>query len=220
MANKITGKRSWQVGKFANVRRCVGTFDKWIFPAIRMKLTSTPILGGARKLRARWRAEVDQNLHAFHSMDARDFVQVQPMADYYETTMRQIKVNKAKLLETIKKNRDEHRGLVKEAQKRFREIAIKALDATLKAALNGKPFELNNLVAIRVPEDHTRDYDRSIQMLEMSVEDEIIVNEQEFQNYVQDIWGWSRNWAISNSDYVNRNSRYYGKLSAMASSED
>lgn len=130
--------------------------------------------------------------------------------------MKQVRVEKAKLLAILKKNRDEHRGIFIAAQKKFREVAIKALDAQLKAARNGKPFELTNLSVLTAPEDHTADYDRSIQMLEMSVDNEITVDEREFQNYVQDVWNWSRDWAASNMRYVNRNTRGYGKLAALS----
>jgi len=130
--------------------------------------------------------------------------------------MKQVRVYKAKLLLILKKNRSEHREVFLQAQKTFRVVAIKALDAQLKAARKGRPFELANLVRLTAPEDHTADYDRSIQMLDMSVETEIVISEQEFQNYVQDIWNWSREWAGSNMRYVSKNSRYYGKLSALS----
>ena len=212
MAYKITGARTG--------RTHVGKFGKWIFPAIRqMTLRSAPVRARTRKLRALWTVENYQDLHAFYSIYAEDFVQVQPMAEY-QTSMRQIKVNKAKLLEILKKNRQEHRGLFLEAQKKFREVAIKALDATLKAARDGKEFVLADLATYRAPQDHTRDYDRSIKMLEMSVDEDIVINDQEFQNYVQDTWGWSRDWAVSNAGYVTKSSRYYGKLSAMAGDDE
>lgn len=187
----------------------------------RVKMRSTPIRARTRKLRARWTSDKNQDLHAFYDIRAkRKLLEAVDNYQNYERPMRQIKVNKASLLEIIKKNREEHRGMVEEAQKKFREVAIKALDITLRAALNGKAFELRNLSALFVPEDHTRDYDRSIQMLEMSVEVEVMVSEQEFQNYVQDIWGWSRDWAMKNCTYMNENSRYYGKVSAMASTDE
>jgi hypothetical protein len=132
--------------------------------------------------------------------------------------MRQIKVNKATLLEIIKKNGAEHRETFLEAQKTYREVAIKALDEQLSAAREGKPFELVTLMRLEAPQDHTADYERSIQMLEMSVDIEIIVSEQEFQQYVQDVWGWSRDWASNSMNYVNKNSRHYEKISNLSNS--
>jgi hypothetical protein len=152
---------------------------------VHLELTSTPVIARTRKLKARWRVSKLDDLNAFHSADCEDQLQ-------HLTTMKQVRINKSKLLEILKKNRADHRGIFLEAQKTFRAVAIKALDEQLKAARSGKPFELARLVSLAAPEDHTADYDRSIQMLEMSVDTDIVVSEQEFTNYVQDIWHWSR----------------------------
>lgn len=172
-----------------------------------MTLVSSPVVARTRKLKARWRMEHEQDLEAFYCIDSHDEL---------TNGMKQIRVEKVKLLEILKKNRSEHRGIFIEAQKKFRQVAIKALDAQLKAARSGKPFVLTNLAVLEAPQDHTADYDRSIQMLEMSVDDSITVDEREFQNYVQDIWQWSREWAVSNMRYVSRNTRGYGKMAALA----
>ena len=175
-----------------------------------MRLQSTPIRARTRKLSARWTCDRRQDLHAFHSIDAED-----ELTDILPT-MRQIKVNKAKLLAIIKKNREEHREVFLEAQKAYRQRVIETLDEQLKQARCQQPVNLQVLVMLQAPQDHTADYDRSIQMLEMSVDKQIVISEQEFQNYVQDTWEWSRQWATSNMGYVSRNSRSYGKLSALA----
>ena len=171
-------------------------------PNVYIDLISTPIVARTRKLKARWRVETEQDIVAFNQIP--------------QTHMKQVRVAKSKLLAILKKNRAEHREVFIQAQKTFRVVAIKALDAQLKSARKGRPFELANLVRLTAPEDHTADYDRSIQMLEMSVDTEIVVDEREFQNYVQDIWNWSREWATSNMRYTNKNSRHYGKLSALS----
>jgi hypothetical protein len=172
-------------------------------------LTSTSIRARPRKLKARWRVKEHQDIAAYHSIAAEE--QLESLL-----TMKQIRVDKSKLLAILKKNREDHRGVFLEAQKEYRVIAIEALDAQLKAAREGKPFELARLVALTAPEDHTADYDRSIQMLEMSIDTEITVDEREFQNYVQDVWNWSRDWAVSNIRYMNKNSRQYDKVSSLA----
>ena len=171
-------------------------------PNVYIDLVSTEITARPRKLKARWRVEAHQDIVAFNQIPS--------------TQMKQVRVDKTKLLTILRKNRAEHREVFLQAQTTFRAVAIKALDAQLKAARKGRPFELTNLVRLTAPEDHTKDYDRSIQMLEMSVETEIVISEAEFQNYVQDIWNWSREWAGSNMRYVSKNSRHYGKLSALS----
>lgn len=130
--------------------------------------------------------------------------------------MKQVRVDKAKLLKILQQNRAEHRATFLEAQKVFRVVAIKALDEQLKAARKGRPFVLASLTKLEAPEDHTVDYDRSIEMLEMSVDTEITIDEREFQNYVQDRWQWSRDWASNNMQYVPKSSRNFGKLAMLS----
>lgn len=179
-----------------------------------LRLRSVPVRARARKLRAHWTCEVKQNLVAMYSLRAEDQL-IEAVETIY---MRQIKVNKASLLEIVKKNREEHGGAFAEAQKAYREVAIKALDEQLAAARENRPFQLRVLFALEPPQDHTTDYDRSIRMLEMSVDNEIVISEQEFQQYVQDIWGWSQGWASNAINYVNKNSRHYDKISSLSNS--
>lgn len=134
--------------------------------------------------------------------------------------MKTIKVDKIKLIEILTKNMAEHREVFLEAQKKFREVAIERLDAQLKSAREGRPFELHSLALLAAPEDHTKDYQRNIQMLAMSVDEVIEITEQEFQNFVQDVWGWSQRWATSNIGYVSHNSRNYGKLAALTGEDE
>ncbi len=50
--------------------------------------------------------------------------------------------------------------------------------------------------------DMTKEYDRVIKMLEMSVDTQIELSSSEFQNYVMDDWAWSDNAKLSNSTYT------------------
>jgi hypothetical protein len=116
--------------------------------------------------------------------------------------MQEVRLQKAKLLQIIGKNREEHHAIFLEAQKKYREVAIKLLDRQLAAAREGKPFMLREFVALVQPVDHTADYDRAIQMLVLSVDDVITLNRADFANLVQDQWQWTQQWATSTSRYV------------------
>jgi hypothetical protein len=116
--------------------------------------------------------------------------------------MKEVRLQKAKLMEIIRKNREEHHAIFLEAQKKYREVAIKLLDRQLSAAREGKPFVLRQFVELVQPVDHTADYDRAIQMLELSVDEVITLSTADFSNLVQDQWQWSRQWATSASHYV------------------
>jgi len=185
--------------------------DLGLYGRVELRLQSTPIVARPRKLRARWRTETDQNITAFYGVD-----------EYSELTetqasMKQVNINKSKLLAILTANKAEHKDIFLAAQKKFREVAIKMLDASLKAARTGRPFQLSAFTELVEPQDHTAEYDRAIRMLEMSEDAVITVTDREFQNFVEDRWEWSRDWAFSNMKYVgNQNSRFYGKLSSLA----
>ena len=116
--------------------------------------------------------------------------------------MKSVKVYKAELLKILQQNRVDHKAIFLKAQDKFREVAIAELDRQLKAAREQQPFVLERITRLVQPQDYSVQYDRAIKMLEMSVEDTVEITAQEFQNFVQDIWDWSRTWAYSNSRYT------------------
>lgn len=130
--------------------------------------------------------------------------------------MKTVNVNKSELLEILKKNRQEHQEVFREANEKFRKEAATKLEAMMKDLREGKAFNPTVVNILDVPEDHTAEYDRAIQMLEMSVDAVVAVDAREFACLVQDRWDWSRRWAASNIKYVNANSRSYGKLAALS----
>jgi hypothetical protein len=50
--------------------------------------------------------------------------------------------------------------------------------------------------------DQTKDYDRVIRMLEMTVDEIITIGAVEFQQYVMDDWTWKEQFTASNSAYL------------------
>lgn len=113
--------------------------------------------------------------------------------------MNDITVDKTALLEQLRANRTEHRGIFEEAQVRYRELVIQELDVMLAEARGGR--KIRRSVQLIEPEDHTADYDRVIQMLEMSVDDKTVLDELSFNQYVLDNWRWQEQFLTSNSAY-------------------
>lgn len=114
--------------------------------------------------------------------------------------MNAIKVRKADLLTKLYANRDAHKATFTEAMEGYREKVEKWLEERLSAAKKGRiPDMIFNLPH---PIDQTKDYNRAIAMLEMSVDDEIELEEHDFQCYVQDEWAWSRQTSMTNSMYT------------------
>lgn len=114
--------------------------------------------------------------------------------------METVKLKKSELLAHLRTNREKHRSIFLKAQDKYRELAIKELDAMLAEAKAGK--KIRRAVNLVSPEDHTRDYDRVIKMVKMSVEDVIEVNEMEFSCYVMNRWDWQNQFVGSISGYA------------------
>ena len=102
--------------------------------------------------------------------------------------MELITVDKKTLIETITRNREEHRETFLKAQKRYRKAVIKLLDERLEQAREGKRIDL----VLRLPEpvDYTSSYDTALAMLEWEVEDTVQLSQHDFERYVQNNWEW------------------------------
>ena len=118
------------------------------------------------------------------------------MNDFGES---KITVKKDELLVKIRGNRDAHRGVFLEAQKGYREKVIDELDVMLKDAREGRG--IRRTVELVEPQDHTRDYDRVIKMLEMMVGDEVVITDRQFAHFVLDEWEWQQAFEHSTRSY-------------------
>lgn len=118
--------------------------------------------------------------------------------------MQNITVNKADLIAKLRTNRDEHKAIYDEAvsvyKERFIREAEKFLMESLEYAKRGEPFK--QMVWLPVPEEHTADFDRALEMLEWEVDDEVELSEYEFSQLVQNEWGWAKNFASNTTSYT------------------
>lgn len=116
--------------------------------------------------------------------------------------MHSVKVERMALLNSIKGNRDAHRALFLKAQEGYRVMMIEELDRMLQEAKDGK--HIRRGVSFAEPQDHTEDYDRVIRMLEMSVDKEIEIDANSFDQYVRDRWSWKQFADSTNTLYAAR----------------
>ena len=110
------------------------------------------------------------------------------------------KVKKRELIKILHDNRTSHAAAYQLAMEKYREKMMAWFNAsvdTLKAG--GWPEKTVNLPT---PEEHTRDFDRAIRMLEMNVADEIELEEHEFNQYVMNEWSWHRAFLANTSSYL------------------
>lgn len=117
--------------------------------------------------------------------------------------MKTVRVEKEKLLETLKKNRSKHTKEYEEASEGYRDKLIddyKKFIDKISDALNqlaNTTIALENITlhfqhpSLIKPEDHTTDYSTAIEMLEWSVDDHVDLEQYEFEQFVQDKWDWT-----------------------------
>lgn len=110
-----------------------------------------------------------------------------------------IKVEKEKLLDILRTNREQHRAIFEEALEGWKAQVLERLEEMVKLAREGKVRDAT--IDLPRPSDHTSDYDRVIGMLELDVDDHVELDDQEYATYVQDDWGWRQRFLTSNSGY-------------------
>ncbi len=118
----------------------------------------------------------------------------------FQPRMEYVRLDKTTLIDVLVTNRDKHRAAFDEAVHGYRAKAQEVLQRNLNNIANNI-----GVVEIRlglvVPVEHTRDYDRTISLLELSLDDEIYLTEREFAQYVMDDWGWQQEFTATNVMY-------------------
>lgn len=118
---------------------------------------------------------------------------------------RTYKVKISTLLEHLKRNREDHIGIVEEAQAAFRKKVIARLDAMLAEAKGGS--KINISVGLRVPTRHTDAFDNAIGLLEMTAEanvETVEIDSGEYERFVRNNWEWTDEFRTSNRSYSTR----------------
>lgn len=110
-----------------------------------------------------------------------------------------ITANKKEVLETLEKNRNQHKVIVGEARAGYFEKAQKALELRLAQLKEGKLVSLS--FRLQPPVDHTDVYDTAITMLEMHREDTIVLDSDMARSLIQDKWEWADQFLHSNAIY-------------------
>jgi len=114
--------------------------------------------------------------------------------------MRIVRLKRKELLEKVKGNRANHRAVFEKALEGYRKAAIKELEKMLDEAKKG--LRISREVRLVEPMDQTREYDRVIKMLEMSMDDIIELDERGFSQYVMDDWSWKANFLETTNPYT------------------
>lgn len=115
---------------------------------------------------------------------------------------RTYKVNIKELVETLKKNREEHVEIVEEAQAEFRRMAIAEIEDMLADAKSGKNIATH--LSLDVPSIHTSAFDNAIGLMEMTMragETTIEIDAGEYERFIRNNWEWTQAFRHSNAAY-------------------
>lgn len=113
--------------------------------------------------------------------------------------MNKVTVSVSTLIDAVSKNRTAHRQIFLEALEGFRKKQMETLEAHLEELKAGKLLRV--ITYLPVPEDHTKDYDRVLKMLDMHQSNSIDISQEDFAKYVMDDWMWKRSFLATNSSY-------------------
>jgi hypothetical protein len=129
-------------------------------------------------------------------------------------SMKTIRVEKDKLLETLRTNKEVHAAEYNEASEGYRDKLLEEYQIFLTRVSNiikqigDTTIDLKNVQLrfnspiLNVPENHTSDYTTAIEMLEWSIDEYVDLTQNEFEEFVQDRWDWKENFTAANMAYM------------------
>lgn len=111
-----------------------------------------------------------------------------------------VKVDPNKLLDTLRENRAKHQTEYDTAVAAYREKAEKALRKRALDVRDGKTLSVQ-ITNLPEPKSFADDYDRAIEMILWSKDDEIVLTERDFRAFVLDEWEWNHAFLAATSIY-------------------
>lgn len=143
---------------------------------------------------------------------------------------RTVRVNRLKLVETLRKNRKDHVAVFDEAMAGYKEMALakveeafQGLDKRLVKAKSDIVEKINSFTAatasefpdylvilervavnLKVPVSYADAYDAAIDMAMFDTRDELELSGAEFQCFCRDVWDWSPEFSAVNQSYTSR----------------
>lgn len=122
------------------------------------------------------------------------------MGNYLRTHgTRDILMLKSKLVEQIKKNKESHIKAYAKAVKAYKQEALKQLAEQTKLAKTGN---LEIKLVLTSPVNLVEHYDDLVEMFEVDTRDEIMLSQQEYNEYYKDKTEVNRHAMFANSLYL------------------
>lgn len=141
---------------------------------------------------------------------------------------RTVRVNRIKLLETLKSNREQHIAVFNEAMDGYKELALaKVEDAFIgldRRLANRKKEMIEHIqsftaetaskfsdyfvileqvvVNLKLPVSYAEAYDAAIDMAMFDTREELDLSGAEFQCFCRDVWDWTYEFSNTNATYT------------------
>lgn len=113
--------------------------------------------------------------------------------------MKSLRFDKMFIIQRLRENRKKHQEIYDESVVGYQKEAIKFLTQGLERIQSNPLARVS--INLSVPEHHLKEYDRTILMVEQCLDTELELDEQEYSQYIQDNWTWTRNFLVGNSSY-------------------
>lgn len=135
--------------------------------------------------------------HLITNKAKHDVVLATAIAGYWDTAKEKITQKQKRVTEELNEwKEDADRGFARFYQK------IEAKEE-LPSHVSIKHFAIDTSLGLIYPQDHSKDYDRAIRMMQASIYEEVQLSVDEFDSYVLNNWEWKQNFLVSNAYYVN-----------------
>lgn len=113
--------------------------------------------------------------------------------------METVRLSKSVLIDIVQKNRTKHEETYKKAVTKYCEKLTAELAEKLTKVKSGKMVTMST--TLPKPASYLKEYDTIIGMLKMSVDDIVEISSAEYQQYVEDRWGWSQHFLSNSTSY-------------------
>jgi len=114
--------------------------------------------------------------------------------------MKEVNVDVKQVLEIVKENKDKHNVIYQAALEGYWKKAEKLLRQKLREVSKHKKIEV--FLELPFPENHEKDYDRVIRMLELSTDKVVTLDQLSFSQIVLNDWQWKESFKFVNSGYI------------------
>lgn len=128
--------------------------------------------------------------------------------------MNSVKINRVELLQIVRENLAKHQADYLEATEDYKVAAAKIAESNIKIAKSNQKillqtFDVKNMKPFEhytpIQRSYESDYKRAERMLQLSIEENIDVEEDVFNQLVLDEWSWKQQFVASSTMYKTMN---------------